>query len=113
MIPVILLIGAIVDGSLIRAFAGHGYGADHNERLHALISACYILGLVFNILVTALIVGRVWLVGHRSRNTAGWRDGVYLRVIVCLVESGSLYLATLALHLILYSTYVSGSNSLL
>lgn len=110
VIPAILLIVTIVDGSLIMAFAGHGYGADHNGPLHALISAYYVLGLIFNTLVTALIVGRIWMVGHRSRSTGTRQNGVYLRVIVCLIESGSLYLVTLAVYLILYSTYVSTSS---
>lgn len=71
------------------ALAGHGYGKDHDGPLSALAIAYFIISLTFNVIVTSLIVGRLWFVSRgTARSSAMYKDGLYTRVIVALIESG-------------------------
>lgn len=64
--------------------------------------------MTYNLLVTSLIVGRLWLVSRSTKlASGGFQDGVYLRVMLALSESGAIYLATLAVYLGLFISRVS------
>lgn len=111
VIPLILLLASFIDGTLVIAFAGHGYGANHDGPLVALIESYYAITLTLNALVTAFIVGRLWVASRRARETGGSRDDPFTKVITALVESGTIYLVALIVYIVLYGLNVSTSLS--
>lgn len=65
------------------------------------VVSAWVLELVLNAVVTALIVFRLWSIG--SFVAAGSKRHPYRNVIIMLVETASLYTACLIVHMILYT----------
>lgn len=89
-VPLVLLISSIGICTAMISLGGHGYGSDHDGPLIALTETYFSITMVYNVMVTSAIVGKLWFVSRaaaRGRLTAN-RDGLYKRVIVALVESG-------------------------
>ncbi|EEB92259.1 hypothetical protein MPER_09261 [Moniliophthora perniciosa FA553] len=66
--------------------------------------ALFALSMGTNIIVTALIAGRIWYIGHRTSKHLGKQHGAkYSRALAMIVESGALYSASLLILLILFA----------
>ncbi|OJT03317.1 hypothetical protein TRAPUB_6095 [Trametes pubescens] len=65
-------------------------------------SAMFIMSLVVNILLTLIIVARIWIVTRRSRKALGVSGGQYTRVLLLLIESGAFVAAAKLTEFILY-----------
>lgn len=96
-----------IDGTLVIAYAGHGYANNHNGPLIALIEAYYGITVALNTVVTGFIVGKLYIASRRAKATGG-NSGVnpFTNVITALVESGALYLITQFVYIVLYALNV-------
>ena len=67
-------------------------------------STVLFMTLIYNWIVTALIVGRLWWADRRlkANYTAGAPPKDYIKIIIALVESGALYSIALGAFLLAY-----------
>jgi len=107
VLPLILFLGsATVDIFMVVTMAGLHDGASiFVISLHNWITAVISLTLAQNIIVTSLIVFRIWRV---NMSTAASAAGSLRPVMSIILESGVLYVASLFIFLM---TYLAGSNS--
>ncbi|EEB94640.1 hypothetical protein MPER_06512, partial [Moniliophthora perniciosa FA553] len=67
-------------------------------------TALFALSMGTNVIVTSLIAGRIWYIGHHATKNLGRQHGVkYSRAVVVIVESGALYSVSLLILLILFA----------
>ncbi|KAI0709635.1 hypothetical protein C8T65DRAFT_648652 [Cerioporus squamosus] len=105
ILPIILLISVTAFGlatatSLLPAIgAGNTIFVSHFSRF---ATTQYALSLTNNVLVTALITGRIWYVTRDIRRLDQSVGSDYRRAIIMVVESGSLYAFTQVIQLAFY-----------
>ncbi|KZT60431.1 hypothetical protein CALCODRAFT_429348 [Calocera cornea HHB12733] len=107
VLPIMLFIAsATVDIFMVVTMANlHSGDSIFATALHDWIAAVISLTLAQNIIVTSLIVFRIWKVNMTTTSSAGGTLGPIVSIIC---ESGAIYAASLFIFLM---TYVSGSNS--
>ncbi|KAF8582151.1 hypothetical protein K439DRAFT_1618457 [Ramaria rubella] len=72
------------------------------------VTSFNILTVATNIIATALIAGRIWIVSSRVHNLTHRRSTALYPVVEIIVESGAIYAASLILLTVLYTT---GNNA--
>ncbi|KAF9263974.1 hypothetical protein L218DRAFT_999130 [Marasmius fiardii PR-910] len=107
-LPILLITASAVCGfgqSVIFAKAKHIHSA-FEEELERWNGSLFSLSLVTNVVVTSLIALRIWYLGRQFSNTRTFIN--YQRVLVLIIESGSIYSTALVIEITLYFL---GSNA--
>uniref|UniRef100_A0A0W0F5Y6 Uncharacterized protein n=1 Tax=Moniliophthora roreri TaxID=221103 RepID=A0A0W0F5Y6_MONRR len=104
--PIILLLASSISGyiavwEITRVASG---GSIFAKQVADGATALFALSMGTNVIVTSLIAGRIWYIGHRASKHLGRQHGVkYSRALVVIVESGALYSVSLFILLILFA----------
>jgi len=112
--PVIILVAEGVIGLLVVGFDYHSIGQPEHKFQDVLnvgsivVVAC---SVVVNILVTSLIAGRLWWMGRQIQDISDRQ--AYTRIIVVLIESGSLYTATILVFFVFVVARMEGAYRLI
>ncbi|KAI0630795.1 hypothetical protein C8Q77DRAFT_1062802 [Trametes polyzona] len=100
IIPALMCLGELADGW---ASISQWLAPTQNFTAMAnLGTAMYSLSLGTNIILTLVIVARIWLVSRRTRQALGVESGSYQRVLLLLIESGALIAAAKVVEFVLY-----------
>ncbi|KAL1945067.1 hypothetical protein VTO73DRAFT_2687 [Trametes versicolor] len=79
-------------------------------------AAMYIMSLVVNVLLTLVIVARIWFVTRRTRKALNASGGQYTRVLLLLIESGAFIAIAKISEFVLYELEpddgLSGMNAI-
>lgn len=112
ILPALLVLGQLgSEGTIfvldtIKIFRGYG---DHRQAIYrSAVKASVCQSMVLNVLCTSMIVGRLWWAERQvkksfSSSNRGMPSNArlsYIKIILALIESGSLYLVYVTMYLI-------------
>lgn len=105
--PALLLLGAVgvwTGQIAIDGLRTKGNKASYDTKYDNLAIASFSLSMPFNWILSALVIGRLWW-NNRQEQNEGKGDSAlkpYMKVMIALVESGSLYSIILLGYVISY-----------